>query len=108
MSSSNSNNIGYVVFNGRKNGVYGSWIDCYAQVNGFKEGVVRVYDTYAEAEVAWEIFLKLPTNLIRSKEQIEACIAKCSSHLDEILNSIRNSYGKNNVLDRIHPIQCLC
>lgn len=97
-SSSNNNNIGYVVYNGRKNGVYTSWIDCYAQVNGFRDGVVRVYDTMVEAEQAWENFQRIPVTQLRSKLQIEACLGKSSCYLDDILNSINNSYGIFNIL----------
>lgn len=46
----------YVVFRGRRLGVYFKWVDTYAQCNGFKDSVVRLYDTYEQGQQAWETF----------------------------------------------------
>jgi viroplasmin and RNaseH domain-containing protein len=44
----------YVVFRGRVPGVYRSWPECDAQVNGFSKGKQLGFDSFAEAMVAWE------------------------------------------------------
>jgi viroplasmin and RNaseH domain-containing protein len=44
----------YVVFRGRKPGVYRTWLECEAQVNGFSNGKQRGFDTFTEASAVWE------------------------------------------------------
>lgn len=46
-------NMAYVVFRGRKPGIYYTWPDCQAQVDGFPKGMQRGYKSVAEAEMAW-------------------------------------------------------
>ena len=43
----------YVVFKGRKPGIYTSWIDCHSQVHKFKGTAYQSYPTYKVAEAAW-------------------------------------------------------
>ena len=43
----------YVVFRGRRPGVYNSWAECHAQVNGFKGCLFQSYNTLDEAQDAW-------------------------------------------------------
>jgi viroplasmin and RNaseH domain-containing protein len=40
----------YVVYNGRRTGIYSSWVDCYAQANSYKDCVVRLYDSPRDAK----------------------------------------------------------
>ncbi len=43
----------YVVFKGRKPGIYKTWAECKAQVDGFSGPVFRGYETMEEAEKAY-------------------------------------------------------
>lgn len=43
----------YVVFVGRKPGIYMSWHECYRQVNEFRGALQRSYETVEEAEYAY-------------------------------------------------------
>ena len=43
----------YVVFRGRKPGIYQNWLDCHAQVAGYPGNVHRSYNNHEEAVVAW-------------------------------------------------------
>lgn len=44
----------YVVFKGRSPGIYSSWPECEAQVQGFSGANHKSYATKKEAEAAWE------------------------------------------------------
>lgn len=46
----------YVVFAGRKPGVYDTWEECNKQVNGYSGAVFRSYRTKAEAEKALDTY----------------------------------------------------
>ncbi|XP_057422274.1 uncharacterized protein LOC130716098 [Lotus japonicus] len=46
----------YVVFRGRKAGIFKEWIDCHTQVVKFKCSAYKGYHTRAEAESAWQYF----------------------------------------------------
>ena len=43
----------YVVFVGRVPGIYLTWEDCYAQVQGYANNCYRKYNTEGEAVVAY-------------------------------------------------------
>lgn len=43
----------YVVFRGRRPGIYHNWEACEAQVDGFSKAVQHGFDTIAAAEAAW-------------------------------------------------------
>ncbi|KAJ1422767.1 Ribosomal protein L9/RNase H1, N-terminal [Sesbania bispinosa] len=47
-----------VVYSGRKNGVYYSWIDCFVQVNKFGGSAYEVFNSPMEAKMAWEGFYR--------------------------------------------------
>ncbi|KAE9371561.1 hypothetical protein N431DRAFT_491903 [Stipitochalara longipes BDJ] len=49
-----SKNVAWVVFRGRKPGVYHSYEECDAQVSGFSKGRQNGYKTFLEANLAWE------------------------------------------------------
>jgi viroplasmin and RNaseH domain-containing protein len=48
----------YVVFRGRKTGVYTDWPSCSAQVNGYSNAVFIGYESIADAEEAWSCYIK--------------------------------------------------
>ena len=43
----------YVVFYGRKTGVFSTWRDCHQQVNGFKGACFKGYNTEEQAWAAY-------------------------------------------------------
>ena len=43
----------YVVWNGVKPGIYGSWEECEAQIKGVNQALYKSFDTLAEAERAY-------------------------------------------------------
>jgi viroplasmin and RNaseH domain-containing protein len=43
----------YVVFVGRRPGLYKEWHECYKQVNGYKGAIHKRYSSYEEAERAF-------------------------------------------------------
>ncbi|KAJ1428171.1 Ribosomal protein L9/RNase H1, N-terminal [Sesbania bispinosa] len=52
----NETSITYVVFKGRKPGVYTSWIDTHAHVHNFKDALFNFYDTIEEGRMAWSSY----------------------------------------------------
>lgn len=44
----------YVVWEGKKPGVYATWAECQAQVNGFPDAKYKSYESRAEAEAAFK------------------------------------------------------
>lgn len=44
----------YVVWVGKKTGVYGSWKECQEQVNGFPDAKYKSYESKAQAEAAFK------------------------------------------------------
>jgi viroplasmin and RNaseH domain-containing protein len=49
-----SKNVAYVVFAGRKTGVFKTWAECEAQVKGFSGSQFKGFVDYRQAEDAWE------------------------------------------------------
>lgn len=49
-----SNGRVYVVFEGCKPGINFSWVQCHAQVDGFKGNSFKGYDTYDQATTEWK------------------------------------------------------
>jgi len=60
----------YVVFKGRTPGVYVTWDECKAQVEGFTGNAHRSFATLAEAEQKWQEHLdcQLPVNMAQSSD----------------------------------------
>ncbi|KAJ1387292.1 Ribosomal protein L9/RNase H1, N-terminal [Sesbania bispinosa] len=56
----------YVVYSGRRIGIYSSWIDCFVQVDRFKGSVCDVFNSHGEALSAWESFCSASINCKRS------------------------------------------
>lgn len=56
----------YVVWKGRKPGIYHQWEACKAQVHGFSDPQYKAFDTLQEAEQAWQA---PPDNYIGSSKQ---------------------------------------
>jgi viroplasmin and RNaseH domain-containing protein len=48
----------YVVFCGRRTGIYTDWPTCNAQVSGYSNAVFVGYDSISEAEKAWASYLR--------------------------------------------------
>lgn len=44
----------YVVWKGRKQGIFRSWADCEAQVKGYPQARFKSFPTLAEAEAAFK------------------------------------------------------
>jgi viroplasmin and RNaseH domain-containing protein len=64
----------YVVYNGRKNGMYTNWVDCYAQAYGYQDCVVRLYKNVKPG--------------MRTKKQIEEAITSSCGYYNDILSNI--------------------
>jgi ribonuclease HI len=83
----------YVVYNGRKNGVYTSWVDCYAQANGYTDCVVRLYDSVRDGEEAWNSYRLNCTSSLQTKRNIEDQIFNGSGYMSNILSNIVDQAG---------------
>ena len=46
----------YVVFNGRRSGVYTTWPKCQTQVIGYKGNIYISYRTHREVVSAWVMY----------------------------------------------------
>lgn len=44
----------YVVWHGRKTGIFDNWEECFEQVNGFKDAKFKSFDTLQQAQKAFE------------------------------------------------------
>ena len=49
--------VGYVVFKGYRPGVYESWNECEAQINGFDGSFVKSYNSLSEA---YKVYILYP------------------------------------------------
>jgi ribonuclease HI len=83
----------YVVYNGRKNGVYTSWVDCYAQANGFADCVVRLYDCVREGQQAWQSYSLNCKSSLQTKRSIESQIFNGTGYMSGILSNIVEETG---------------
>jgi hypothetical protein len=83
----------YVVYNGRKTGIYTSWIDCYAQANSYKDSVVRLYDTKRDGENAWNAYNLNCRTTLQPKRSIEAEIDSGCGYYIGILSKILEETG---------------
>ena len=48
--------VGYVVFKGYRPGVYESWNECEAQINGFDGSFVKSYNSLSEAYKVYALY----------------------------------------------------
>ena len=57
----------YVVWIGRKPGIYSTWAECAEQVNGFNDAKYKSFSTEAQAQTAfesgWQDYIGRPTSL---------------------------------------------
>jgi ribonuclease HI len=83
----------YVVYNGHKSGIYTSWIDCYAQANGYKDCVVRLYDSIRDGKNSWDAYNVNCKTSLQSKRNIEAQIDDGCGYVNGILSNILNDEG---------------
>ena len=51
----------YVVFKGRRRGIYTDWPSCNAMVTGYSNAVFVGYDSISEAEIAWRDYITKPS-----------------------------------------------
>ena len=49
----------YVVWKGKKPGIYSTWAECEKQVKGFKGAKFKSFPSYEEAEAAFNNFAKI-------------------------------------------------
>lgn len=56
----------YVVWKGRKPGIYNTWPECQAQVMGFEEALYKSFSTRKEAEAAYK---KNPWSVLNKKSK---------------------------------------
>lgn len=63
----------YVVWHGRKPGIYKSWVECLKQVNAFAGARYKSFETHAEAVAA---FAKTPASFMAGKSRQKATYAK--------------------------------
>ncbi len=59
----------YVVWKGRKTGVFGSWEECFQQVHGFEDAQYKSFPTQEEAEIAFHKGLTSPVK--QQKQQVQ-------------------------------------
>jgi viroplasmin and RNaseH domain-containing protein len=83
----------YVVYNGRKPGIYSSWIDCYAQTNCYKDCVVRLYDSVRDAKNSWDAYSFNCNSSLQTKRNIEAQIVNGCGYVNGILSNILEEKG---------------
>ena len=84
----------YVVFRGRRLGVYSDWAICQAQVSGFRHSSYQKYGTIEEVVHAYQRFL-----LAQHGVQRESNDERYSSHKVEGLkhtNADKGEHNKNN------------
>jgi ribonuclease HI len=83
----------YVVYNGRKTGLYTNWIDCYAQASGYTDYVVRLYDNITDGENAWNAYSSNCKSSLQSKRNIESQLVDGCGYFNGILSNIIEETG---------------
>jgi viroplasmin and RNaseH domain-containing protein len=83
----------YVVYNGRRTGIYSSWVDCYAQANSYKDCVVRLYDSPRDAKNSWDAYSVNIFSSLQTKRNIEAKIRDGCGYVNGILSNILEEKG---------------
>jgi len=85
----------YVVFRGRRPGVYSDWVNCQAQVSGYSHSSYQKYGTMDEAMHAFQTFV-LAQHGFQQNSQDESS----SSYKNEgfkLMNADKAEQKKNNV-----------
>ncbi|XP_019239797.1 PREDICTED: ribonuclease H-like [Nicotiana attenuata] len=62
----------YVVFRGKKPGLYNSWCECASMVIGFKGNIFKSYKSYDEAVAAFNEFQK--ENIYSEEQSSSSCV----------------------------------
>ncbi|EDR25960.1 hypothetical protein EDI_256560 [Entamoeba dispar SAW760] len=75
----------YVVFEGRKRGIYTSWDVCSSLVKGFSQSKYKSYLTQKEAEDAFQNYITIHPNPITNEEIIEKQITNDNNKKYNIL-----------------------
>ncbi|EKE42218.1 hypothetical protein ENUP19_0162G0022 [Entamoeba nuttalli] len=75
----------YVVFEGRKRGIYTSWDVCSSLIKGFSQAKYKSYLTQKEAEDVFQNYITIHPNPITNEEIIEKQIIKDNNKKGTIL-----------------------
>jgi len=86
----------YVVWVGRKPGIYSTWAECAEQVNGFNDAKYKSFSTEAQAQTAfesgWQDYIGRPTPLSAATSRITWSIqTRPMTGVDLSLSSTRAS-----------------
>lgn len=74
----------YVVWVGHEPGIYHSWAECQAQVNGVPQAKYKSYESQAEAQEAFKRGWQKSLNFTNNKSKTASTIAANETGLDEI------------------------
>lgn len=66
----------YVVFSGRRLGIFNQWSECHTQVVRFKGSAFESYPTLEKAEAAWAKFCKEAEGAVEMEEPKQT--SKCT------------------------------
>jgi ribonuclease HI len=72
----------YVVWQGKKPGIYSSWPECQDQINGVKTALYKSFESKAEAEMA---FAGKPEDYIQKKSAVKSITTKSKKNNNAII-----------------------
>jgi ribonuclease HI len=72
----------YVVWQGKKPGIYSSWPECQDQINGVKTALYKSFESKAEAEMA---FAGKPEDYIQKKSAVKPITTKSKKNNNAII-----------------------
>jgi ribonuclease HI len=72
----------YVVWQGKKPGIYSSWPECQDQINGVKTALYKSFESKAEAEMA---FAGKPEDYIQKKAAVKSITTKSKKNNNAII-----------------------
>ncbi|KAJ1378653.1 Ribosomal protein L9/RNase H1, N-terminal [Sesbania bispinosa] len=81
----------YVVYSGRRPGIYSSWIDCFVQVDRFKGRACDIFNNHGEATTAWEAYSKSCYNARREMIRAANLEQECSARMTTMIGTMRYS-----------------
>lgn len=87
--------VAYVVFRGREPGVYLTWDECNAQVDGFTDNKQKGYFTVHEAETAWKSWCS------REEAGPPRNLPCRTEHLQEIANNSQGEAAFTTVMIKV-------
>ena len=95
-------NQAYVVFQGRKPGVYFSWEECSKQVNGFSGQKQKGYGTRWEAERAWDEWIRAKATE-PPRETASSRAQRGRRNSNEVAGIVFGENAQNSNLKRPNP-----